>query len=157
MLEKVSISGQSTAFAFALVGLVLYTIYGALWRLYLSPVAHISGPPFAILTFWNEFYYDVVLGGKYTWKISEYHERYGKKCSNSVHTLAHDSHVALGPIIRINPYEVHINDPDFYDEIYVYSNKGKTDKWRWSVSDHLTIKPRDADRSAFLDANVRSN
>ena len=49
---------------FALVcvaGLVTYTLYGAIWRLYLSPVAHIPGPRFAALTFWNEFYYDVWL------------------------------------------------------------------------------------------------
>lgn len=63
-------------FGFSLIG---YTIYGAIWRLYISPVAHFPGPFFAALTFWNEFYYDVYLGGKYTWKIAEYHERYGRK------------------------------------------------------------------------------
>ena len=61
------------------VGLTAYTLYGAIWRLYLSPVAHIPGPRFAALTFWNEFYYDVFLGGKYTWKLLEYHEKYGEK------------------------------------------------------------------------------
>ena len=40
----------------------------------------------------------------------------------------------LGPVIRINPYEVHIKDPEFHDVLYVGSTKGKTDKWRWSVS-----------------------
>lgn len=59
------------------IGLVFYMLYGAIWRLYLSPIAHIPGPRFAVLTFWNEFYYDVVLGGKYTWKLLEYHEKYG--------------------------------------------------------------------------------
>ena len=58
-------------------GLAIYTLYGAIWRLYLSPVAHIPGPRFAALTFWNEFYYDVVLGGKYTWKLLDYHQKYG--------------------------------------------------------------------------------
>ena len=60
-----------------LLGLAGYTVYGAIWRLYLSPIAHIPGPRFAALTFWNEFYYDVYLGGKYTWKLLEYHETYG--------------------------------------------------------------------------------
>lgn len=55
-----------------------YTVYGSVWRLYLSPVAKFPGPWFAALTFWNEFYYDVVLGGRYTWKIAEYHDRYGE-------------------------------------------------------------------------------
>lgn len=58
-------------------GLVVYTLYGAIWRLYLSPIAHIPGPRFAALTFWNEFYFDVLLGGKYTWKLLEYHRKYG--------------------------------------------------------------------------------
>ena len=57
---------------------VLYTVYGAIYRLYLSPIAAFPGPKFASLTFWNEFYYDVYLGGKYTWKIKEYHQRYGE-------------------------------------------------------------------------------
>ena len=58
-------------------GLAIYMLYGGIWRLYFSPIAHIPGPRFAALTFWNEFYYDVILGGKYTWKLLEYHEKYG--------------------------------------------------------------------------------
>lgn len=65
------------AFVLLFLGLAAYTIYGAIWRLYLSPVAHIPGPWFAKLTFWNEFYYDVILGGQYTWKLPEYHAKYG--------------------------------------------------------------------------------
>jgi len=34
-----------------------------------------------------------------------------------------------GPCVRINPYEVHILDPDFYDELYV--NTKRLDKYRW--------------------------
>lgn len=66
------------------VGLTAYTLYGAIWRLYLSPVAHIPGPRFAALTFWNEFYYDVFLGGKYTWKLLEYHKKYGEDCPRTI-------------------------------------------------------------------------
>jgi cytochrome P450 len=34
-----------------------------------------------------------------------------------------------GPIVRINPYEIHILDPDFYDDIYVAPKK--LDKYKW--------------------------
>lgn len=40
---------------------------------------------------------------------------------------------AIGPIIRINPYEVHIMDSEFLDELFVGSSKRKTNKWYWSV------------------------
>ena len=102
------------AFALTTVSLLCYTIYGAFNRLYLSPVSKVPGPKLAILSLWYEFYYDVVLRGRYTWKIAELHKQYG-------------------PIIRINPYEVHINDPDFYDELYVSGGKRKTEAWSWSV------------------------
>ena len=58
-------------------GLLLYLLYGVIWRLCFSPIAKFPGPRFAALTFWNEFYYDIVLGGKYTEKIAEYHKAYG--------------------------------------------------------------------------------
>lgn len=44
------------------------------------------------------------------------------------------THTSSGPIIRINPYEVHINDPDFYKKLYVGAIKGRSDEWYWSVS-----------------------
>ncbi|KAJ4398691.1 hypothetical protein N0V85_006217 [Neurospora sp. IMI 360204] len=76
----------------------LYTLYIAIYRLYLSPLASIPGPRLAALTQWYEFYYDVILHGQYTFKIIELHKQYG-------------------PIIRINPWEVHIADPDFHREL----------------------------------------
>ena len=100
--------------------IAVYTLYGAIYRMYLSPVASFPGPRLAALTFWYEFYYDVIKHGRYTWKIGELHTLYG-------------------PIVRINPYEIHIIDPDFYDELYVSHGKRKTDLWSWTVS---PVQPR---------------
>lgn len=35
--------------------------------------------------------------------------------------------------MRINPFEVHINDPDFYNEIYAGPSK-RREKWEWSAA-----------------------
>lgn len=35
-----------------IAGVLLYTIYGAIWRLYLSPLAKFPGPKLAALTLW---------------------------------------------------------------------------------------------------------
>ncbi|EAA35684.2 cytochrome P450 [Neurospora crassa] len=89
---------QPLLIMFLLSLLTLYTIYIAYHRLYLSPLADIPGPRLAALTQWYEFYYEVILHGQYTFKIIELHKQYG-------------------PIIRINPWEVHIADPDFHREL----------------------------------------
>jgi cytochrome P450 len=39
-------------------------------------------------------------------------------------------HEKYGPIVRINPYEIHIETPGYYDEIYAGGGK-KRDKWDW--------------------------
>ncbi|KAK6843849.1 hypothetical protein PG989_007750 [Apiospora arundinis] len=91
----------------------VYLLGLAVYRLYFSPIAGFPGPKLAALSFWYEFYYDVVCGGRYWVRIIELHDRYG-------------------PIIRINPYELHVRDPDFYDVLY--SGPGqRRDKWSWSV------------------------
>lgn len=61
-----------------------------------------------------EIYYDVILDGRYWQKIGELHKKYG-------------------PVVRINPYELHISDPEFYDTIYASAASGlKRDRWDWS-------------------------
>jgi len=91
-----------------------YVLFSGFCRLYLSPVASFPGPRLAALTSWFEFYYDVIKGGKYTLNIAELHRQYGS-------------------VIRINPFEVHINDPDFYDELHVSSSGRKTEAWSCTV------------------------
>ena len=60
-----------------LVAVILYTAYGVIYRLCLSPIAHFPGRKLAALTSWYEFYFDVVKRGSYAWKIQEMHKIYG--------------------------------------------------------------------------------
>lgn len=57
---------------------VLYTLYGVVYRLFLSPVAKFPGSRLAAVTFWYEFYFDVVKGGQYMYEIERMHKQYGK-------------------------------------------------------------------------------
>jgi hypothetical protein len=56
----------------------VYFISVAFYRLYLHPLAKFPGPKIAALTRWYEGYYDLVLGGQYTFRIADMHEKYGK-------------------------------------------------------------------------------
>lgn len=40
--------------------------------------------------------------------------------------------LCTGPIVRINPYELHINEPDIYEEIYAGGNRPRA-KSEWDV------------------------
>ena len=66
------------ALQWALGAITLYTAYGAVYRLYLSPVAKFPGRKLAALTFWYEFYFDVIKGGAYVWEIKKMHDEYGE-------------------------------------------------------------------------------
>ena len=113
--------------------LLLYLACLAVHRLYLSPIAKFPGPKLAALTLWYEFYHDVIRGGQYGRKIAKLHDEYGP--SQFISPQAFQQHLIkrTGPIIRINPYELHIKDPEFYDNLY--SGPGsKRDKWSWSVN-----------------------
>jgi len=68
----------TSSLALLLVSWVLYIIYGAVYRLYFSPIAKFPGPKLAALTRLYELYYEIVKGGQYTFKIGELHKKYGE-------------------------------------------------------------------------------
>ena len=93
--------------------LLSYFITVAVYRLYLSPLAKFPGPKLAALTLWYEFYYDVVKRGKYTWKIAEMHKQYGGYPIYAAQPETMELTLVPGPIVRISPFELHINDPKY--------------------------------------------
>jgi len=82
------------------------------YRLFLHPLSRFPGPWFAAVSRWYEAYYEVYLSGQFTFKIAELHKEYG-------------------PLIRISPCELHINDPTFYSKFY--RTDGRWDKYQWAI------------------------
>ncbi|EFY95065.2 Cytochrome P450 CYP58S1 [Metarhizium robertsii ARSEF 23] len=74
------------------------------YRLSFHRLAGFPGPKLTACTQLYEFFYNVVRPGKFLFKIEEMHQQYG-------------------PLVRINPREVHVRDPSFYDEIYASSRR----------------------------------
>ena len=84
------------------------------------------------MTYWYEIYYDVWLGGQYFKKIAEMHEKYGKLTTQGLGRWPTETDMFTpGPIVRINPHEVHFNDPEFIDPLYPGPAR-KTDKYMFT-------------------------
>lgn len=143
MLVDNFVSKPSHVALSVLASWIVYLLAGAIYRLYFSPIAKFPGRKLAALTLWYEFYYDVIKRGQYTFEIRKMHEEYGTTfCPSHLASGSPPSQplaVMLtlrreptGPIVRTNPYELHIDDPDYYDELYSGPSK-RRDKWEWSA------------------------
>ena len=94
--------------AFLFSGYLLYCFGLIVHRLYYSAIAGFPGPKLAALSYWYEAYYDFVSngGGQFAFQIQRLHARYG-------------------PVVRISPEELHIDDPEFYDTVFCSSQPSR--------------------------------
>ncbi len=112
--------GSKSVFSFTIVVwlVVLWIGYRVAIAFYnvspLHPLARFPGPKIAAATYLYEAYYDWWLGGRYGKVIARMHEQYG-------------------PIVRINPDELHCSDPAFTDEIYAGPGRMR-DKWQHQLN-----------------------
>jgi hypothetical protein len=100
---------------------ILSLVGVAIYRLYFSPIAKFPGPKLAALTSWYEFYYDVVLKGQFTFQIQAMHRKYGT--GKQISLISEILLIHQGPIVRINPHELHVGDSDYWDELYSRSTR----------------------------------
>ncbi|KAL8784188.1 MAG: hypothetical protein Q9195_009135 [Heterodermia aff. obscurata] len=82
----------------------LYRLSKAVYNLYFHPLHKFPGPKLAAATSLYEFYYSIIRDGQFMWELERMHNQYG-------------------PIVRINPDELHISDASFYNEIYAGGTK----------------------------------
>src|ERR1700712_2530795 len=60
----------------AIAVLLAQMLIGAIRRLYFHPLRSIPGPRLAGLTWWYEFYFDVIQPSRYIFRIQELHKQY---------------------------------------------------------------------------------
>lgn len=78
---------------------VAYFVLGWIYNVYFHPLAAFPGPKLAAMTHLYEYYYDLCQSGTYYRKVHEMHQRHG-------------------PIVRINPSDLHIEDSSFFNNLF---------------------------------------
>ncbi|KAE8154551.1 cytochrome P450 [Aspergillus avenaceus] len=133
-----------------LVALVLYSVLLGIYRITLHPLAKFPGPKLAAFTQWYETYFEFFKspGGQFLWHYRKLHEKYG-------------------PIIRLSPYEIHIQDSSFFEEIYSQSLPWDKPKWLehrfnnanglFPTSEHEIHRHRRAALNPFFSKRAISN
>ena len=84
--------------SYAVIVSLLYVGSLVIYRIFLSPLANVPGPILAAASGWYEFYFDCILKAQMSNNIDRLHELYGR-------------------VVRISPWEVHIQDPDFIEHL----------------------------------------
>ncbi|KAL9097878.1 MAG: hypothetical protein Q9165_000204 [Trypethelium subeluteriae] len=102
----------SSALLLFLVPYILYASIKVIYRLFFHPLAHIPGPKLAACTYLYELYFDLIKPpqGQYVFHTEKLHQAYG-------------------PIVRVNPDEVQVNDITWYSTLFTSSGKARREKY----------------------------
>jgi hypothetical protein len=104
---------STTVLGFISVYGTLYLCVLAVYRIYLHRTAHIPGPKLAAITYWYQSYYDLwPHHGRFIFQLRKLHELYG-------------------PIVRIGPDEVSVQDAEFYSEMYPTIGRRRNKSTLW--------------------------
>jgi cytochrome P450 len=68
-------------------------------------------------------------GGEYVWKVEDMHKRYGEL----IWVLAKGGADRVGPIVRIRPDILHVNDPEYLDQVFGTAGK-RRDKYKLTTN-----------------------
>jgi len=136
--------GSLSTLRLVALGAVLFYIGRIIYRVWFHPLARFPGPCLAAATSLYEAYYEVLHkgGAQFAPKIRELHAKYG-------------------PIVRINPSEISVNDAAFHDKLYApqpairdrhpnFSAFLGTTKGSFSSPDHFLHKSRRTAYSQFF-------
>ncbi|KAJ5924003.1 hypothetical protein N7466_008190 [Penicillium verhagenii] len=107
---------------------LLYAFLLIIYRLYFHPISKFPGPKLAAITSLYAFYFNAIKGGRYIWEIEKMHAKYGMDEADSRRKIGFKltrENSNKGPIVRVDPHELHIADPHFYSEIYAPKQRDK--------------------------------
>ncbi|KAM0802103.1 cytochrome P450 [Usnea florida] len=120
-----------------LLGLIAFLPCRAVYRLTLHPLARFPGPRLAAVTSLYGASFDLRKNSCYVKIIADLHDKYG-------------------PIVRIYPNQLHINDIDAYNQVYKVGTKFRKDASRYTNKNMginlvaiLETKPAIAHKSMF--------
>ncbi|RAH87352.1 cytochrome P450 [Aspergillus japonicus CBS 114.51] len=104
---------------------IVYFLALGLYRITLHPLAKFPGPKLAAFTQWYETYFEVFKspGGQFLFHYRKLHEQYG-------------------PIVRISPNEIHIQDSSFFEDLYSQSLPwDKLEQWQHRFGNDTGLFP----------------
>ena len=109
--------------------LVLRACVIVIWRLCFHPLAKFPGPKLAAASRLYEFWYQGIKEFEFQSRVKAMHKVYGE----SLAIIDTSAHCREGPIVRISPYELSINDSDFNLEHFLKDRKLHKDPWYYTL------------------------